>query len=60
MSGDIPGATATLGGVLKNADTVIYEIVERSAAGGAISYQDPVNVDALAEAMLSQPVGDAR
>ena len=59
MSGDIPGATDTLGGVLKDADTVIYEVVERSAAGGAISYQDPANVKALAEAMRSQPMGGA-
>ncbi|SDZ41406.1 alginate O-acetyltransferase AlgX-related protein [Herbiconiux ginsengi] len=55
MSGDIPGATATLGGVLKDTQTVVYEVVERSAASGDISYEHPDNMNALAKAMLDQP-----
>jgi alginate O-acetyltransferase complex protein AlgJ len=56
MSGDIPGATETLAGELAGARTIIFEMVERSGVSGAISYEDPVNVDALAKAMLRTPV----
>lgn len=55
MSGDIPGSTDTLSRQLATSDTVIYELVERAAVGGYVSYQRPKNFDALAAAMLSHP-----
>lgn len=55
MSGDIPGSTDALSEQLATSDTVIYELVERAAVGGYVSYQRPKNFDALAAAMLSHP-----
>ncbi|TXN28228.1 alginate O-acetyltransferase AlgX-related protein [Lacisediminihabitans profunda] len=55
MSGDIPGATATLAAEIADSDTIVYELVERAAAGGYVSYQHPANFDALAAAMLKNP-----
>ena len=55
MSGDIPGANATLAVQVKDTDTIVYELVERAAVGGYVSYQHPKNFEALASAMLKYP-----
>ncbi len=55
MSGDVPGENATLAAQVATTDTVIYELVERAAAGGYVSYQSPANFNALATAMLARP-----
>ncbi len=55
MSGDIPGSTDTLAAQIATSDTVVYELVERAAVGGYVSYQHPANYDALAAAMLKYP-----
>ena len=55
MSGDIPGENAILAAQVTTSDTVVYELTERAAVGGYVSYQHPANFTALAAAMLARP-----
>jgi len=55
MSGDVPGENDTLAAQVATSDTVVYELVERAAVGGYVSYQHPANFNALATAMLEHP-----
>lgn len=57
LAPDKPGGTEVTAKALAQSDTLVYELVERYAVGGYVSFQKPANVDALVNAMLQHPRG---
>lgn len=57
QAADEPGGVEAAAAALADSDTLVYQLVERYAVSGDISFQDPENVDALVDAMVQHPRG---
>jgi alginate O-acetyltransferase complex protein AlgJ len=57
MSAEVPGAADAVGALLAESDTLIFEMVERSAAGGHVAFLKDDAIDTLIEAMEANPRG---
>lgn len=55
LAPDKPGGTKAVANALADSDTLVYELAERLAVGGKVSFQEPANVDALVKAMIDHP-----
>jgi alginate O-acetyltransferase complex protein AlgJ len=57
MSAEVPGAADAVGALLAESDTLIFEMVERSAAGGHVAFLKDDAIDTLVAAMEANPRG---
>lgn len=57
MSAEVPGATDAVAALLAESDTLIFEMVERSAVGGHVAFLGDQSIEALVTAMEENPRG---
>lgn len=55
MTAEIPGAADSVADLLSDSDTLIFEMVERSAVGGHVAFQKTDAIDTLIAAMEAHP-----